>query len=135
MAEMGMNRELTVACNNSLQANIAAMTKIITRSRNHVFVTAVAVAGRKDWMMVLLCWRFLVQIPPPVCYLPFLYIRMCIHTLSFCHQQKRRAAHVDIQTKCVTNREFLDVVCTSTHTGNNLIDTGNLSRHTCLPIY
>jgi hypothetical protein len=27
------------------------------------------------------------------------------------------------------------VVCTSTHTGNNLIDTGNLSRHTCLPIY
>jgi hypothetical protein len=53
MVETGMNRELTIACNNGLQANIAAMIKIITRSRNHVFVTAVALAERKEWMMIL----------------------------------------------------------------------------------
>jgi hypothetical protein len=87
MVETGMNRELTVACNNGLQANIAATAKIIMRSKNSVFVTAVALAGRKEWMMILFCWWFLVQSPPSVCYLPFLHIRTCIHTLSFCDQR------------------------------------------------
>lgn len=76
MVVTAMNRELTVACNIGLQANKVAMTEIITRkNRNYVFLLQQEGMYDDSFMLVVHSSK------PTTCYLSFLNIRMCIHTI------------------------------------------------------